>query len=129
MAAAKGLFGGGREADGDRDDAVRQPSLGGVERWREKRLSARTRRVIPQKVRDWFSDAGHTAKERFESLPGAAEFTALFDRALGGLVDLGSRAAMATVREARFSRRIASVATTSRSSKTSRRWSFATSTR
>jgi hypothetical protein len=70
-----------------------------IERWRERRLTARTRRVIPQKVRDKVSDAGRTAKERFDSLPGAGEFEALFVKALGGLVDVGSRAAMATVRD------------------------------
>lgn len=70
-----------------------------IERWREKRLVARTRRVIPQKVRDRVSGAGRSAKERFDSLRGAGEFEALFVKALGGLVDLGSRAAMATVRD------------------------------
>ena len=70
-----------------------------IERWREKRLTARTRRVIPQEVRDRLSDAGRRAKEKFDSLPGAGEFEALFVRSSGGLVDLGSRAAMASVRE------------------------------
>jgi len=70
-----------------------------IEKWREKRLTARVRRVLPQEWRDRISDAGRRAKQRFESLPGASEFEALFVRALGGLMDLGSRAAMATVRE------------------------------
>lgn len=70
-----------------------------INRWREKRLSARTRRLVPQNVRDRVSGASSTAKEKFDSLPGAGEFEAVFVRALGGLVDLGSRAAMATVRE------------------------------
>ncbi|WP_169576254.1 EcsC family protein [Nocardioides halotolerans] len=70
-----------------------------IERWRAKRLTARTRRVLPQKARDKISDLGHGAKERFEALPGAADFEALFVKALGGLLDFGSRAAMATVRE------------------------------
>ena len=70
-----------------------------IEKWREKRLTARTRRLIPQKVRGRLSEAGRGAKARFEGLPGAGEFEALFVKALGGLVDLGSRAAMATVRD------------------------------
>src|SRR4051794_6981706 len=69
-----------------------------VEKWRENQLTARTWQVLPRKWRDKLSDAGHSAKQRFESLPGADHFEALFVRALGGLVDLGSRAAMATVR-------------------------------
>jgi EcsC protein family len=70
-----------------------------IERWREKRLTGRARRVIPQKVRDRVSEAGGIAKDKFESLPGADEFETLFVKALGGLVDLGSRAAMASVRD------------------------------
>jgi hypothetical protein len=67
-----------------------------IESWRQKQLTARTRRVVPQEVRDRFSDAGRTTKERFDSLPGAGGFEAVFVRALGRLVDPGSRAATTT---------------------------------
>ena len=70
-----------------------------IEKWREKRLTVRTRRALPQELRDKLSDAGRRAKHRFESLPGAGDFEALFVKTLGGVMDLGSRAAMATVRE------------------------------
>ncbi len=70
-----------------------------IEKWREKRLTARAWRVLPQEWRDKLSEAGRRAKQRFESLPGAGEFEALFVRALGGLMDFGARASMATVRE------------------------------
>lgn len=56
-------------------------SQGGSRKWRAK-----------------LSDVSRSAKEGLESLPGADQFEAIFVRALGGLVDLGSRAAMATVR-------------------------------
>lgn len=70
-----------------------------IEQWREKRLTAQTRRFIPEKVRGRVSGAGRTARDRFETLPHAGEFETRFVKALGGLVDLGSRAAMATVRD------------------------------
>jgi len=69
-----------------------------VEKWRDKQLSARARRIVPQRWRTKLSDAGHSAKEKFESIPGADQFESLLVKALGGLVDLGSRASMATVR-------------------------------
>lgn len=70
-----------------------------IERWREKQLGSRTRRLIPQGVRKRSSEVGRVGVARLHSLPAASEFQALFVGALGGLVDLGSRAAMATVRE------------------------------
>lgn len=70
-----------------------------IEKWREKRLTAQTRRVLPQEWRDKVSGTARRAKQRFDSLPGVSEFEALFLRASAGLMDLGSRAAMATVRE------------------------------
>ena len=70
-----------------------------VEKWREKKLSARTRRMLPPKIRDKVSDKSRSAKQKFEALPGAGKFEALFEKALGGLVDLGSRAVMSTVRK------------------------------
>jgi hypothetical protein len=69
-----------------------------IVKWREKRLSVRARRVIPKKIRDGVHGAGRSAKDKIDSLPGAAGFEELFVKALGGLVDFGSRAAMATVR-------------------------------
>ncbi len=67
--------------------------------WRQKRLTARTRRMLPAAVRDRAVKAGENAKEKFEALPGAHEFEARFLEALGGLGDFGARTAMASVRD------------------------------
>lgn len=70
-----------------------------IERWREGRLAARAGRIVPTRVRQRFSGAVRSAKERLEDLPGASEFEALFNSALGGLLDLSARAARASVRQ------------------------------
>jgi len=70
-----------------------------IAEWRQGRLTARTRRVIPAAVRDRAVKVGHTAKEKFEALPGAHEFESKFREALGGLGDFGARTAMASVRD------------------------------
>src|SRR3712207_5650066 len=71
-----------------------------IQDWRRKRLSTRSRRLVPQAVRDRASQVAGTAKDAIEEIPGVDEMEALFKRALGGLMDLGARAAMASVREA-----------------------------
>jgi hypothetical protein len=53
--------------------------------WRENRLTARTRRMIPAAVRDRAAKAGRNAKAKVEALPAAHEFEAFFLKALGGL--------------------------------------------
>lgn len=70
-----------------------------IEQWRDNRLTARTRQFIPARIRTKVSDAGENARAKFGSLPGAERFEELFINALGGLVDLGSRTAMASVRD------------------------------
>lgn len=70
-----------------------------VEKWRDSQLTARTRHLIPAKARARISGAGETAKAKFDSLPGADKFEELFLSAMGGLVELGSRTAMASVRD------------------------------
>ncbi|MGY1836191.1 EcsC family protein [Blastococcus sp. SYSU DS0510] len=72
---------------------------GDIVEWREHRLTARTRRVLPAAVRDRAVKAGETAKDKFEALPGAQAFEAKFLEALNGLGDLGARTAMASVRD------------------------------
>lgn len=67
--------------------------------WRQHRLTAQTRRVLPAAVRDRSAKAGRNAKEKFEALPGAQAFEARFLEALGGLGDFGARTAMASVRD------------------------------
>ena len=70
-----------------------------TEKWRERRLTSRGRRLIPEKIRGKVSDFGRALKDKFETLPGSEEFEAVFTRARGRLVDLGSRGAMTTVRD------------------------------
>src|SRR5215210_6348027 len=70
-----------------------------IEKWREGRLTARGRRLVPGKVRAGAAAVLRAGREKFDSLPGAENFEALFRKALGGLIDLGSRAAMASVGE------------------------------
>ncbi len=70
-----------------------------IETWRERKLSRRAGRFLPQRFRNMMSDAGHNAKKKLESLPGAEAFEAMFLKALGGVMDLVSRAAMASVRD------------------------------
>ena len=70
-----------------------------IEKWRNDRLTARTRRLVPSAVRRRVANAGRGAKKTFDSIPGAAQFEELFLKALGGLTDLGARAAMASVRD------------------------------
>jgi len=67
--------------------------------WRQDRLAARTRRLVPPAVRARAVKVGQTAKEKFEALPGAHEFESLFLGALSGLGDFGARTAMASVRD------------------------------
>jgi hypothetical protein len=73
-----------------------------IERWRERKLSNRTRRVVPPKVRDGLAGAGRRAKDRFDTLPKAAQFEETFISAMGGTVDFGSRIAAATIRDHRI---------------------------
>jgi hypothetical protein len=71
-----------------------------IERWRASRLSTKARTLVPANIRDMMSRTTQGAKARFESLPGAEAFESLFVKALGGgLLELGSRAAMASVRD------------------------------
>ena len=70
-----------------------------IEKWSNSRLTARTRHVVPPGARRRLTSAGKTAKKRVDSLPGAGEFEAIFVKALGGLTDLGARAAMASIRD------------------------------
>src|SRR4051794_19749656 len=67
--------------------------------WRQDRLTARTRRMLPAAVRDRAVKVGQAAKEKFEALPGTQEFESTFKDVLGGLGDFGARTAMASVRD------------------------------
>lgn len=67
--------------------------------WRENRLTARTRRLLPAAVRERAVKVRQNAKAKVEALPGAHEFESRFLEALGGLGDFGARTAMASVRD------------------------------
>lgn len=70
-----------------------------IERWRASRLGTKARHLVPAHIRDGMSRATQSAKERLESLPGAEAFESVFVDALGGLLDVGSRAGAASVRD------------------------------
>jgi hypothetical protein len=67
--------------------------------WRENRLTARTRRLLPAAVRERAVKVRQNAKAKVEALPGAHEFESRFLEALGGLGDFGALTAMASVRD------------------------------
>ena len=69
-----------------------------VEDWKRRRLHAEPRHLVPDRWRERFSNAGATAKQRLENLPGADRFESLLLDALRGLTGLGTRAAHASVR-------------------------------
>lgn len=79
-----------------------QKSWAEIERWRDRKLSSRTRRLVPSRVRDGAAGAGRWAKDRFDRIPNAAEFEQAFIGAMGGLIDFGSRVAAASIREERI---------------------------
>src|SRR4051812_6739002 len=73
-----------------------------VEQWRAHKLSNRTRRRIPPKLREGLTRAGRKAKDRLDTLPKAATFEQAFNSAMGGTVEFGSRAAAATIQKKRL---------------------------
>jgi hypothetical protein len=56
------------------------------------------KQLMPSALRDRLRRGGEIAKQKLETLPGAENFGALLMSALGGLTDLGGRAARASVR-------------------------------
>lgn len=94
---------GGSTDDGDRMSNEMTPyderAWAEIAEWRQNRLTARTRRLVPAAVRGRAGKVVHNAKEKFETLPGAQAFEAKFQEALGGLGDFGARTAMASVRD------------------------------
>jgi len=67
-------------------------------KWRTERLSAKERHLLPKGTRKWLAHAGDVAGERFEKLPGAHQFTDLFNRALEGALGFIGKAADASLR-------------------------------
>jgi len=68
-----------------------------LERWQEKRLAARSRRLLPASVRDQIGKARESLQERIPAVPGADEFHALFIRALEGIQGAINRIAIASI--------------------------------
>ncbi|MEU8799558.1 EcsC family protein [Spirillospora sp. NPDC048819] len=68
-----------------------------IEGWREKRLTARTRRALPEGARERLRDVGQKVRTRVETVPGLPDFESIFLKSLEALVGLGGRAAVATV--------------------------------
>lgn len=70
-----------------------------VDRWRDKRLTGRSRSLIPSPVRNQLDKGRAAVQERFAAVPGSDQFAELFQRALGGIQDTINRVVVATVRE------------------------------
>ncbi|MEU9867409.1 EcsC family protein [Actinomadura sp. NPDC048021] len=68
-----------------------------IERWRQSRLAARTRRSLPAGARERLRDVGEKVRTRAEAVPGLPDFESIFLKSLEALVGLGGRTAIATV--------------------------------
>lgn len=67
-------------------------------RWREARLSAHQRHLVPDPVRRRTGQLGATARQKFEGIPGADQFVETFRKSLDGLLGLVSKTAEASLR-------------------------------
>jgi len=76
-----------------------QASRADLQRWKERRLQRQPQRLVLESWRERVSEAGAAARERLEALPGADQFEQVFLGAVQGLAGLGSRIAMASVRD------------------------------
>jgi EcsC protein family len=70
----------------------------GLTRWRDARLSAKQRHLVPEPVRRRAARAGKSAQARFNDVPGADQFVGLLQKALSGLLDMVGRTAEASLR-------------------------------
>lgn len=69
-----------------------------IERWRDKRLVADERHLLPQGVRDRLAKGREIAKGRLEQVPGAEQVAAIVRNAIDGLLTLVNKASEATLR-------------------------------
>jgi hypothetical protein len=69
-----------------------------VEVWRDKRLNAAQRYLLPKVARERLAKVGTAAQDRLKQVPGAEAFQELFFKALDGLVGAVGRLAIASVR-------------------------------
>lgn len=69
-----------------------------IERWRDERLAASERRLLPQRVRDRLVKGGEIAKGRFEQVPGSEQMAVIVHNSIDGLLNLVHKASEATLR-------------------------------
>ncbi|GHG31302.1 MULTISPECIES: EcsC family protein [Amycolatopsis] len=69
-----------------------------IERWRDERLAAAERRLVPPRVRDRVVKGGRMAKGRLEQVPGAEQLTEIVGNAIEGLLRLVNKTSEATLR-------------------------------
>jgi hypothetical protein len=69
-----------------------------VEAWRDKRLNAAQRHLLPKAARERLAKVGTAAQDRLKQVPGAEAFQDLFFKALDGLVGTVNRLSIASVR-------------------------------
>lgn len=69
-----------------------------IERWRDERLTATERHLLPQRVRDRLAKGGEIAKGRLEHVPGSEQLAAIVHNSIDGLLNLVNKASEATLR-------------------------------
>ncbi|MEU7524250.1 EcsC family protein [Saccharothrix sp. NPDC042600] len=69
-----------------------------VERWREQRLAAGERHLLPQRVRDRLAKGREIAKGRLDQVPGSEQVAAVVHKSVDGLLTLVNKASEATLR-------------------------------
>jgi hypothetical protein len=70
----------------------------GIQKKREKEITGRVRRLVPDRVRQRAGEVGGSALARVQDLPGAAQAQELMQAAAGGLAEWLSSAAGSSVR-------------------------------
>ncbi|MFD0201409.1 MULTISPECIES: EcsC family protein [Saccharothrix] len=69
-----------------------------IERWRDERLAADERHLLPQRVRDRLVKGREIAKGRLGQVPGSEQMAAIVHNSVDGLLDLVNKASEATLR-------------------------------
>lgn len=69
-----------------------------VQAWREARLTAAQRHLLPKVARDRLARFGTAAQDRFKQAPGAETFNGLFLKALDGIIGTVNQLSIASVR-------------------------------
>ncbi|WP_197289486.1 EcsC family protein [Saccharothrix sp. NRRL B-16348] len=69
-----------------------------IQRWRDERLAADERHVLPQRVRNRLVKGREIAKKRLGQVPGSEQMAAIVHNSVDGLLNLVNKASEATLR-------------------------------